>query len=132
EFLAVLPPETLAELGTAPRFIPLYAASSPRTLAGIPLAEFNVEGQEALDPRFFVGIGVKPFGSLRPQLLNDQIQPIRGVGTKQLELVGISRQLRFGDQVGLMVYGFHPQYAASFSKLPSSVKVTGKVQLPLQ
>ena len=74
-----------------------------------------MEGHGKLDPRVFVGIGVKRMGSGRTELLNDQVLPLRGVGSRQTELIGVSTRLNHGDQVGLMLYGFHPQYTLSFS-----------------
>jgi ABC-2 type transport system ATP-binding protein len=132
ELVETQPPALLAELGTAPRFVPLYRASSDLILAGIPLADLNIAGEATLDPRVFVGLGVKRLGQLSPELLHDQILPMRGTGTRQTELIGASTQLHSGDEVGLMLYGFHPQYALGFSRLPSAVNLTGIVQLPLQ
>jgi len=131
ELVTTLPPHLIAELGTAPRFVPLYQASGEQTLAGIPLADFKVEGLGKLDPRVFVGIGVKRMGSGRTELLNDQVLPLRGVGSRQTELIGVSTRLNHGDQVGLMLYGFHPQYTLSFSRVPSTVQLSGTVELPL-
>ncbi|MFT6345321.1 MAG: pimeloyl-ACP methyl ester carboxylesterase [Paraglaciecola sp.] len=131
ELVETQPPALLAELGTAPRFVPLYQASSDQILAGIPLANFNIEGETTLDPRVFVGLGVMRLGQLSPKLLHDQILPMRGTGARQTELIGISTQLRSGDQIGLMLYGFHPQYTLGFSRIPSAVDLTGTVQLPL-
>ncbi len=131
ELVTTLPPHLIAELGTAPRFVPLYQASGEQTLAGIPLADFKMEGLGKLDPRVFVGIGVKRMGSGRTELLNDQVLPLRGVGSRQTELIGVSTRLNHGDQVGLMLYGFHPQYTLSFSRVPSTVQLSGTVELPL-
>ncbi|HDZ58077.1 MAG TPA: peptidase S15 [Pseudomonas xinjiangensis] len=132
ELVETQPPALLAELGTAPRFVPLYRASSDQTLAGLPLADLTIEGEAALDPRVFVGLGVKRPGRFSPELLHEQILPLRGTGSHQTELIGASTQLRYGDEVGLMLYGFHPQYALGFSRIPSAVNLKGTVQLPLQ
>lgn len=131
ELVATLPPQLIAELGSAPRFVPLYRASGEQTLAGLPLADLTLDGEAALDPRVFVGLGIKRLGSGRTELLQDQILPLRGVGTHSTELIGISTRLQHGDEVGLMLYGFHPQYTLSFSRLPSAVSLRGTVQLPL-
>jgi ABC-2 type transport system ATP-binding protein len=132
ELVETQPPALLAELATAPRFVPLYRASSDQILAGIPLTDMNIEGEATLDPRVFVGLGVKRFGELSSKLLHDQILPMRGIGARETELIGISTQLRSGDEVGLMLYGFHPQYTLGFSRITSAVNLTGTVQLPLQ
>jgi ABC-2 type transport system ATP-binding protein len=132
ELVETQTPALLAELGTAPRFVPLHTASIDQILAGIPLADLIIEGENTLDPRVFVGLGIKRLGQSSPALLHDQILPMRGTGARQTELIGVSTQLRSGDQVGLMLYGFHPQYALGFSRITSAVNLTGKVQLPLQ
>lgn len=132
ELVQTLPPSLVNELGTAPRFVPLYRATGEQTLAGLPLADFTIEGEAALDPRVFVGLGVKRLLSGQAELLNDQILPLRGTGARQTELIGASTRLHYGDEVGLMLYGFHPQYALSFSKLPSAINLRGTLQLPLQ
>lgn len=131
ELVETQPPALLADLGTAPRFVPLYRASSDQTLAGLPLADLTIDGEATLDPRVFVGLGVKRRGQFSPELLHDQVLPLRGTGPRQTELVGVSTQLRYGDEVGLMLYGFHPQYTLGFSRVPSAVNLTGTVQLPL-
>jgi ABC-2 type transport system ATP-binding protein len=109
----------------------MYRASSDQVLAGLPLADLTIEGEAMLDPRVFVGIGVKRLGTFSPELLHDQILPLRGTGERQTELAGVSTQLRYGDEVGLMLYGFHPQFTLGFSRAPSAVNLKGSVQLPL-
>ncbi|WP_373184443.1 CocE/NonD family hydrolase [Halopseudomonas sp.] len=132
ELVETQPPALLADLGTAPRFVPLYQATSDQILAGLPLADLTIDGEAALDPRMFVGLGIRRLGQLSPALLHDQILPLRGTGARQTELVGTSTQLLTGDEVGLMLYGFHPQYTLGYSRIPSAVTLKGSVQLPLQ
>lgn len=132
ELVQTLPPSLVNQLGTAPRFVPLYRATGEQTLAGLPLADLTLEGEAALDPRVFVGLGIKRLLGGQAELLNDQILPLRGTGARQTELIGVSTRLHYGDEVGLMLYGFHPQYALSFSKLPSAINLRGTLQLPLQ
>ncbi len=129
--LALVPPELLDTLVTAPTFEPLFTANAEQVLAGIPLASFTVHGNSALDPRVFVGVGVKRYGSQVTELLHEQVTPIRGTGTRELELTGISTLLQPGDQVGLVLYGFHPQFASSFTRVPSAVRISGRVEMPL-
>lgn len=131
KILEVLPPELVNELTAAPHFVPLYTATGLEDLAGLPLADLQVDGSAELDPRIFVGVGVKRFDDRRAQLLHEQVVPMRGVGKQRHELAGVGTRLRAGDQVGLMLYGFHPQFTASFSRLPSAVTVRGRVELPL-
>lgn len=158
----LLPPEVLASLTTAPRFVPLQVNRSGGKLAGIPLAKLDLASmanpavgsnaavsllgislnlgaalgldarQADLDPIVFVGLGRQPAGGGPLELINDQLTPLRGAGHYAQELAGVSIDLNPGDTIGLVVYSFHPQYATSFSKLPSPVTVSGTVQLPLR
>ena len=65
------------------------------------------------------------------ELVNKQVRPVRGTGKQRVEFNGISRELETGDEVGLMVYGFHPQYLASFSTIPGVLDITGEIGLPI-
>lgn len=95
------------------------------------LADINFAGPLELDPIVFLGLGRQPAGSGVVQLVNDQLTPLRGFGRYQGELVGVSVQLEPGDTVGLLVFGFHPQYVTSFSRVPTQVFVAGEVEIPL-
>lgn len=102
------------------------------TLAGIPMADLTVESA-ADDPIVFVGLGLKRQGETRIDLINTQITPLSGHadGVYQQPLVGVSTRLDPGDEVYLMVYGFHNQYYLSFNRLPRVVTLSGSVDLPL-
>jgi len=104
-----------------------YLESLSGTTSEATSQRLTIEGEALLDPRVFVGLGVRRLGRLSPELLHDQVLPMRGTGARQTELVGVSTRLGFGDEVGLMLYGFHPQYALGFSRLPSAVRLKGQV-----
>jgi ABC-2 type transport system ATP-binding protein len=57
-----------------------------------------------------------PDGKL--QRVHDQAQPVREFGEHDLPLHGT-------DQLGLVVFGYHPQYFNYYTKLPVTVKVSG-------
>lgn len=118
------------------------------TLGGIPTSRLTVsdlagrstcEAELApyaagCDPIVFVGLGKRPDGESRWQLIDDQIKPVRGLKDQEVvELVGVAEALEPGDELALLIYGFHPQYPASWSRdaLVPFVNVEGTVQLPV-
>mgnify|MGYP002855510511 FL=1 len=78
-----------------------------------------------------MGIGVQRAGYGATILLNKQVRPIRGGGRRSLDLNGVSHRLHAGDRLGLLVYGYHPQYLASFSAIPGRIRVSGRIALPI-
>ncbi|MBB3046646.1 pimeloyl-ACP methyl ester carboxylesterase [Litorivivens lipolytica] len=119
-------------------------------VAGIPLANLVVTtpigasdaycagsdetARTGCDSITYIGLGVQRNGSETWQLIDDQIMPIRGLGNHlSIEMVGIAERLAKGDRLGLLVYGYHPQYLASFSRDASiaAVNLSGDLQLPL-
>ncbi|MHA7833175.1 MAG: alpha/beta hydrolase [Algiphilus sp.] len=90
----------------------------------------------ACDPIVYVGVGYQRDGQW--QLIDDQLKPLRGFGahgTPQApeRLVAVAERLQPGDTLGLLVYGFHPQYLGTFSRdvLVPALTISGRVQLPL-
>lgn len=85
------------------------------------------------DSILLVGLAVKR-GEGDWQVLDDQMTPVRGLGEHPAtDLVGVAERLAAGDQLGLWVSGFHPQYLTSFSRdvsLPA-VNLSAQVRLPL-
>lgn len=124
------------------------AGGSGLTLGGIPTARLTVTdlaGRSSCDlelepyaagcdPIVFVGLGKRAAGESRWHLIDDQITPVRGLkDSAVVELVGIAEALAAGDELALLVYGFHPQFPASWSRdaLVPFVNVEGTVQLPV-
>lgn len=131
KLINVLPADQIDTLTSGGTFVPLQTIDrAGLALAGIPTAEVTVTGNAA-NPIVFMGIGVKPAGADTAVLVDKQIRPVRGTGERDIELNGVSRRLHAGDTVGVMLYGFHPQYAASFSLIPGTVRVAGDIGLPI-
>lgn len=137
EFIAILPAllnllpyELLNELLTYEHFAELVTVDQPTLLAGIPEATLILSATLGRDPIVFVGTGVRRAGG-HTELLHEQILPLRGAGSHQVQLPGISTQLAAGETAGLIVMPFHPQYATAFSRLPEPVTLSGSVALPL-
>lgn len=133
-----------------PAFIPLDVAG--RTIAGLPhlkarlaLPGVPVNGCSATaalpgevpvkgcDAIVLVGLGVRK-GSAAPRLIDEQLTPLRGLGEHDVDMVGVAERLADGEQLGLLVYGYHPHYTTSLSRdlLVPAVTLTGTVRVPLQ
>ncbi|MES0874038.1 alpha/beta fold hydrolase [Sinimarinibacterium thermocellulolyticum] len=116
-------------------------------LAGVPLIDVEITGlsgfemetcatpviQLGCDPILFVGIGRRAAGSERWDLIDDQLTPLRGFGRHTLEMTGIGERLAEGDALGLLIYGFHPQFPITWSRdlFVPALNLSGSVQLPL-
>ncbi len=79
-----------------------------------------------------VGWGAR-VGTEAPRLIDDQLTPLRGLGQHQVEMVGVAEALEEGEQLGLLVYGYHLQYLSSLSRdvLVPAVTLEGTVQVPV-
>ncbi|MBO6752740.1 MAG: hypothetical protein JJ903_06625, partial [Spongiibacter sp.] len=80
----------------------------------------------------FVGIGRRREGG-DVHLVNDQVRPLRGIGSQMIELNGVSEDIQAGDELGLVIYGIHPYYLylGGLVQAPLPVTLAGTVQLPL-
>lgn len=120
--------------------------NSGRVIAGIPTLELTIApplgtasdcAVDVLplgcDPILFIGLGIKSPGDNGWELIDDQLTPLRGYGTHKVHMVGIAERLHQGDQIGLLVYGFHPQYLVTWSRdlLVPAVTISGNVHLPI-
>ena len=118
--------------GFRPAFVPLTVIESTGTITGIPLAELVIKESNLENPIMFVGIGIKRKNSNKISLISDQITPIKGVGSKKIELAGISSHVRKGDIIGLVVRSYSDQYRFSGSGWLTEAKFSGRVELPIQ
>ncbi len=83
------------------------------------------------DPIIFAGLAIQKSGLPVPDLLDNQVIPIRGYGKHAMRMVGGAERLAAGDKLVLVLYGGHNQYAftgslnmAKPSPIPVSVKGT--------
>ena len=121
--------------------VSLYTApAGGGVMAGVPRLEITlsetVPGAIA-DPEnviVFVGTGRARNGLW--ELADNQVQPLRGLGTHAVDLPGIGERLLAGDQAGLLLYGLHEQFLITGGlNVPApvigAVSMTGKAWLPL-
>jgi ABC-2 type transport system ATP-binding protein len=68
-----------------------------------------------------------------PELIDEQVLPIRGFGTFELDMVGVGERLVAGDQLVLMVYGNQQGFVATSSRdlTTAIVTVSGTVSVPM-
>ncbi|WP_339676352.1 thrombospondin type 3 repeat-containing protein [uncultured Zhongshania sp.] len=85
------------------------------------------------DSILFAGVAIRSAGG-EWRLLDDQIAPVRGLGERsEVDLVGIAERLEQGDELGLWLSGYHPQYLEAFSRDVTivAVNVAANLRLPL-
>lgn len=136
--------------GNAPVALSLGVAQQAGLLAGIPHVALTVASlgganelagcsppasptRTGCDSITFAGLGVKRAGAPTYELIDDQLQPLRGLGAHEVDLVGIAERLAPGDELALLLYGNHTQFVTSYSRDLSipAVNVGGTVDLPL-
>lgn len=137
--------------GITPTVVPLETLDTEAVIAGIPTASLRVstglpeldsQCLESSDPILhagtcdsivFAGVGIMRQDLPVPELIDEQVHPLRGLGQHTVELTGIAERLNAGDQLVLMLYGQHPTFAGAFSRDPvvPAVQVSGEVALPL-
>jgi ABC-2 type transport system ATP-binding protein len=133
-----------ALLATQPLFT---AGASGAILAGLPALDVEIEGLSGVesptcvtapialgcDPILFLAIGQRPPGQTRWEIVDDQLTPIRGFGRHALDMTAIAERLVPGEELALLVYGFHAQYPVTWSRdlFVPAVTLRGEVELPL-
>lgn len=122
-------------------------AAGGGVLAGVPVLDIElggVSGMEpetcaapvaigACDPILFLALGQRKAGQTRWDLVDDQITPVRGFGKHSIRMNGIGERLAEGDELALLIYGFHAQFPITWSRdvLVPAMTVEGSVALPL-
>ncbi|WP_320838437.1 thrombospondin type 3 repeat-containing protein [Zhongshania sp.] len=137
--------------GNLPVYASLGTASQELILAGIPSIEITVSSisginemgctngrnsagtREGCDSITFIGLGKKSGFAPNFGLIDDQLTPIRGLGTHNIDLTGVAERLMPGDELALLFYAEHPQFAAAVSRDASipAILISGTVKLPL-
>ncbi len=116
-------------------------------LAGIPTLDITLSGLTGLeldecplpvlptacDPILYFALGRRPQGQQRWDVIDDQLTPVRGFGEHHLDMTAIAERLQPGEDVALMIFGWHPQYAFTGSRdiLVLATQISGSVSLPM-
>lgn len=136
-------PTTPTLAGTTLIGVPIALHTAPAggsVMAGVPRIEITlgepVPGliQDPDNVIVFVGTGRTRNGVW--ELADNQVLPLRGLGTHTVDLVGIGERLAPGDQAGLLFYGAHEQFAITGSlnianPVVGAVTISGDAWLPL-
>lgn len=122
----------------------ITAGPDSEVLAGLPQLELDLQPDVAGlpgEPILFAGLGQiragRPETMRLPDLVDNQLTPLRGIGPHALEMTGVAERLQPGDRLVLLLYGGNSsQYAitgavnlAQPTVMP--VSVSGRVWLPL-
>ncbi len=106
-------------------------------IAGIPTASIELSTVGiGTDPIAFIGIGHRRAsgnGQGVWDTMDNQVTPIRGVGTHEIDLSAVSEQLQAGDEIAVLLYGTYVTHAASGTRDPASaaMQLTGTVNVPV-
>lgn len=108
-------------------------------LAGIGRLQVTISNAQGGpgEPILFFGVGQqKPSNPLYWDLVDNQIIPVRGTGTFNIELVGVAERLAAGDRLALLVYGGNRQYLVNGAlSIPApfvgTVSIAGRFSLPV-
>ena len=107
----------------------ITGAPGSSVVAGIPHVRLTVHAapDSAGEPILFVGLGQKH--NAAPDvwdLIDNQVLPLRGTGTFDVDLVGVAARLAAGEKLALLFYGRQSLFTA-----PSSANVRDPVILPV-
>jgi hypothetical protein len=124
----------LQQLGSL-KSLTISTSQSGKCYVGAPKALIDISSPLPApppDPIMFAGLGVRkgtgPSSTLT--LLHEQVTPLRGYGTKFIELPGISVKLASDESLELVLAGYSPFFLANFTRVPNQVNVRGGVSLP--
>jgi ABC-2 type transport system ATP-binding protein len=117
----------------------ITGAQGSSVVAGIPHLRVTVDSapDSPGEPILFVGLGQKH--NAAPEvwdLIDNQVLPLRGSGTFDVDLVGVAARLAAGEKLALLVYGRQSLFVAPIgANVPDPaivpVTVSGKVWVPL-
>ena len=117
----------------------ITGAQGSSVVAGIPHLQLKVRAapDSTGEPILFVGLGQKHNAAPGAwDLIDNQVLPLRGTGTFDVDLVGVAARLAAGEKLALLVYGRESLFVApSSANVPNPpivpVTVSGKVWVPL-
>lgn len=133
--------QTTADTATAVATGQYLAGTDGAVIAGIPTAEITLASSSGLgsDPIIMLGVGHRRAGNDPSQgqgvwdVIDNQVTPIRGVGTHTIELTAIAEQLQPGDELAILLFGAYITHQTSGTRetASASMSVSGTVNLPI-
>ncbi|MCE2680411.1 MAG: CocE/NonD family hydrolase [Burkholderiales bacterium] len=124
----------LAQLGSMTS-LPISTSVPGKCYVGAPKALIEMTSASMVpvpDPIMFAGLAVRKGTGVGSTLtlLHEQVTPLRGYGTKFIELPGISVKLAADESLEMVFAGYSPFFLANFSRAPNALNVRGAVALP--
>jgi len=124
-----------------PVAVDLGIAGAPESsvVAGIPHLRLTIHAapDSAGEPIVFVGLGQRHNAAPGVwDLIDNQVLPLRGTGTFDVDMVGVAARLAAGEKLALLLYGRQSLFTApSSANVPAPaivpVTVSGKVWVPM-
>lgn len=105
-------------------------------LAGIPTATVEIAdptGAGLLDPVVFLALAKRAPGANSDTLLmGNQVRPVRGYGSHQIELIGVSARLAEGEELRLVIQAANSgRYPGMGSRVGAPASVRAQLSVPL-
>ncbi len=114
-----------------PARIPIYAATVPTWIVGVPHVQLTTPEANSEKAVFFLRLAAWTPDSGSYRVLSQQVTPVRAHGRLDLELNAVRDKLMPGEVLGLLVQGHSDQFHFSDSHMTTSVSVSGQIGLPL-
>ena len=106
----------------------LDVSATDRKLFGVAKVSLTVAPtdplQASVDNPPILFLGLVRITASGQQLVHDQVWPVSGFGTQTVSLPGLSMLLHGRDKLGLVVFGYHPQYFNYYTRVPLQVNVS--------
>jgi ABC-2 type transport system ATP-binding protein len=117
----------------------IVGAQSSSVVAGIPHVRLKVVAAPGSVGESIVYVGLGQRRNAAPNvwdLIDNQVQPLRGTGTFDVDMVGVAARLAAGEKLALLIYGRQSMFVApSSANVPDPavvpVTVSGTIWVPL-
>lgn len=117
--------------GLRPARIPLAVMARPTWVVGVPRATITVSDTDREDAVVFLRVAAWRPGSGSYRVLSEQVTPLRGAGTHEIDLMAVRGKLEAGEVLGLLAQGYNAQYRFSGSGFSTDAAVSGRVDVPM-
>lgn len=114
-----------------PARIPLYTATTPNWIAGVPHVRLTIDSTNRQNAILFLRLAIWKPNSGSYRILSSQVTPMRTDGVLDFELNAVRDKLMPGEVIGLLVQGHSNQFHLSGSGIRTRVSISGQIGLPL-
>lgn len=114
-----------------PARIPIYSATAPTWIAGVPHVRLTVDNTNRQNATLFLRLAIRKPNSGSYRILSSQVTPMRANGELDFELNAVRDKLLPGEVIGLLAQGHSSQFHLSGSGLGTHISISGQIGLPL-